>query len=109
MAAKSNDVVQLVKKYPGQKVKLAVTDIDGILRGKVIHMKKFESVANGGLGFCNVVLGWDSNDVCYDNISYTGWHSGYPDAQVQLDLDTYRTVPWDHDVPFFWAILECGR
>jgi len=106
MAVKSNDVVQQIKKYPGQKVKLAVVDIDGILRGKVIHMKKFESVAQGGLGFCNVVLGWDSNDVCYDNVAYTGWHSGYPDAQVFLDLNTYRTVPWDHDVPFilgdFW-------
>ena len=37
----------------------------------------------GGFGFCNVVFGWDSADVCYDNAAYTGWHSGYPDAQAQ--------------------------
>lgn len=101
MAARKDNVKELVKKYPGQKVKLAVTDIDGVLRGKVIHQKKFDSVAESGLGFCSVVLGWDSADVCYDNVSYTGWHTGYPDAQVFLDLSTYRTVPWDHDIPFF--------
>jgi glutamine synthetase len=84
-----------------EKVKVAVTDIDGILRGKYLHKEKFLSAAKSGLGFCNVVFGWDSGDVCYDNATYTGWHSGYPDAQVRLDLDTRRSVPWDGDVPFF--------
>lgn len=106
MAGKESTTLQQIKKYPGQKVKLAVTDIDGVLRGKVVHMKKFESIAKSGLGFCNVVFGWDSSDACYDNVSYTGWHSGYPDAQVALDLNTYRTIPWDNDMPFvlgdFW-------
>jgi glutamine synthetase len=84
-----------------EKVKVAVTDIDGILRGKYLHKEKFLSAAKSGFGFCNVVFGWDSGDVCYDNATYTGWHSGYPDAQVRLDLDTQRSVPWDGDVPFF--------
>src|SRR5690606_20812454 len=56
--------------------------------------------AESGFGFCNVVFGWDSADVCYDNVKYTGWHSGYPDAKVNLDLATCRTIPWDADVPF---------
>ena len=43
----------------------------------------------------------DSADVCYDDVRYTGWHTGYPDAQVRLDLGTQRNVPWDGDVPFF--------
>jgi len=36
------------------KVKVAVTDIDGILRGKYLVKEKFFSVAKGGLSFCNV-------------------------------------------------------
>jgi glutamine synthetase len=84
-----------------EKVKVAVTDLDGILRGKYLHKEKFLSAAKSGFGFCNVVFGWDSSDVCYDNATYTGWHTGYPDAQVRLDLDTRRSVPWDGDVPFF--------
>lgn len=84
-----------------KKVKVAVADIDGILRGKYLHFDKFKSAAESTFGFCNVVLGWDSADVCYDNITYTGWHSGYPDAHVQLDPATERAVPWDNNVSFF--------
>jgi glutamine synthetase len=94
-------VVADVKAVPGERVKVAITDIDGILRGKYIHKEKFLSVAEAGFGFCNVVFGWDCGDVCYDNVKYTGWHSGYPDAHARLDLGTYRRVPWDNDVPFF--------
>jgi glutamine synthetase len=94
-------IVERVRNAPGGKVKVAVTDIDGILRGKYLHKDKFLSAVEGGFGFCNVVFGWDSNDACYDNARYTGWHSGYPDAQARLDLSTFRQVPWDGGVPFF--------
>ena len=82
------------------KVKVAITDIDGILRGKYINRQKLESALEGGFGFCNVIFGWDAADVCYDAAAYTGWHSGYPDAHARLDLGTYREVPWDRNVPF---------
>ncbi len=94
-------VLDAVRKSPGTRVKVAVTDIDGILRGKYIHKDKFASAAESGFGFCDVVFGWDSQDVCYDNTSLTGWHKGYPDAIARIDLGTQRTVPWDDDVPFF--------
>ena len=83
------------------KVKVAVSDIDGILRGKYLHRDKFLGAASDGFGFCDVVVGWDSHDQVYDNTSVTGWHHGFPDAQVRIDLDTARNVPWDSDVPFF--------
>jgi glutamine synthetase len=77
------------------------------LRGKYLHKEKFLAAARSGFGFCNVVLGWDSADVCYDNVRYTGWHTGYPDAPVMLDFGTFREVPWDDRVPFllgdFWT------
>jgi glutamine synthetase len=91
------------------KVKVAVTDIDGILRGKYLAKDKFLASADGGFGFCNVVFGWDSSDVCYDNASYTGWHSGYPDALAKIDLSTFRKIPWEHSVPFFLADFEDGK
>src|SRR5687767_14341934 len=94
------EVLEEIHRSDTQKVKVAITDIDGILRGKYIHKDKFLSAAQGGFGFCNVVFGWDSADVCYDDARYTGWHTGYPDALVRLDLDSYREVPWDGGVPF---------
>ncbi len=104
-----SQIIDAVKASPSPKVKVAVTDIDGILRGKYLHKDKFLSAVDGGFGFCNVVLGWDSNDVCYDNVAYTGWHTGYPDAKVALDLGTYRQVPWDSQVPFFLGDFEDER
>jgi glutamine synthetase len=91
------------------RVKVAITDVDGILRGKYIHPDKFTSAVESGFGFCNVVFGWDSADVCYDNGAYTGWHTGYPDALARLDLSTLRSVPWDNGVPFFLADFEDGE
>ena len=92
-----------------QRVKVAVTDMDGILRGKYLHKDKFLAAAEKGFGFCNVVFGWDSSDACYDNSQYTGWHTGYPDAQAKIDPATYRQVPWDDNVPFFLGDFEDGK
>jgi glutamine synthetase len=83
------------------KVKVACSDIDGILRGKYLHRDKFFGAAEGGFGFCDVVFGWDSGDQCYDNAQVTGWQHGFPDALARLDLGTMRHVPWDDKVPFF--------
>jgi len=97
----TDKVVDAVRKAPGTRVKVAVSDIDGILRGKYIHKDKFASAVEGGFGFCDVVFGWDSQDVCYDNTTLTGWHKGFPDAVARIDLGTQRSVPWDDNVPFF--------
>jgi len=95
--------LEKIRKSSASKFKVAITDIDGVLRGKYIHRSKLESALESGFGFCNVVFGWDAGDVCYDNASYTGWHTGYPDALARLDLATYREVPWDGGVPFLLA------
>ena len=93
------------QKSVAPKVKVAVSDIDGVLRGKYLHRDKFLGAAEpypaGGFGFCDVVLGWDMMDVTYDNTTATGWQHGFPDALARIDLDTARHVPWDSDVPFF--------
>ena len=94
-------VLDAVRRAPGTRVKVAVTDIDGILRGKYIHKDKFESAVEGGFGFCDVVFGWDMHDQCYDNTTTTGWHKGYPDALARIDLATHRNVPWDGGIDFF--------
>ena len=97
----ADKVIAAVRNAPGNRVKVAVSDIDGILRGKYIHKEKFYSAAEGGFGFCDVVFGWDMMDVTYDNTTLTGWHKGFPDVLAKIDLGTFRTVPWDGGVPFF--------
>jgi glutamine synthetase len=98
-------IINYVKNHPSGKVKIAFTDIDGILRGKYIATEKFLSVVNHTTNFCDVIFGWDANDVAYDNTSYTGWHTGYPDSAAILDLTTFRKIPWENDLPFFLGDL----
>ena len=101
----TKEIIQYVKDHPSGKVKIAFSDIDGILRGKYISAEKFSSAVENGLGFCNVIFGWDAGDVVYDNVQFTGWHTGYPDSPGVLDINTFRKIPWENDVPFFLGEL----
>lgn len=94
-------VLENILQNDDQKIKIAFADIDGVLRGKYIHRDKFLNAVDGGLGFCDVIFGWDSSDKCYENSELTGWHTGYPDAKARIDLSTFRRIPWENNVPFF--------
>ncbi len=96
-------IISYLKENDIKKIKFAFADIDGVLRGKVIHHKKFMDGLQSGHGFCDVVFGWDSSDAVYDNVQLTGWHTGYPDQPARIDLSTFRTVPWQENIPFFLA------
>ena len=99
----TQEILADIKQNPSVKVKLAITDVDGILRGKVVSKEKFLSIVEKGFGFCDVVFGWDASDVAYDNTKYTGWHTGYPDAKAKIDLSTARFIPWENDLPLVLA------
>ncbi|HSI53364.1 MAG TPA: glutamine synthetase, partial [Ramlibacter sp.] len=99
--AKTHPALTKIRKSGATKVKVACSDIDGVLRGKYLHKDKFEGAAESGFGFCDVVFGWDSSDNVYDNTQVTGWQHGFPDALARLDLDTHRNVPWDGGIDFF--------
>lgn len=95
------DAKKIVIERKLEHVKVGVFDIDGIMRGKYISKDKFFSALEGGFGFCDVVLGWDSKDVLYDNVTYTGWHTGYPDAPVRIIPESCREIPWEDGMLFF--------
>src|SRR5438477_8051336 len=94
------------RKHEIRKVKLGGFDVDGVLRGKYVSLDKFWGVAESGLGFCDVIFGWDSGDALYDNVSVTGWHTGYPDAHATVDLSTYRRIPWEDATAAFLLDFE---
>src|SRR5579863_8094641 len=56
------DARALVAERELTHVKVGVFDVDGILRGKYMSRAKLDSALDGGFGFCDVVLGWDSTD-----------------------------------------------
>jgi glutamine synthetase len=86
-----------VKEENIRHFKIGVVDIDGIFRGKYVNYEKLASAASSGFGFCDVVLGWDSHDKLYDRKTVSGWHTGYQDAPVRLDLSSARKIPFEAD------------
>jgi len=97
----ANQARQLVEERGLSHVKVGVFDIDGVMRGKYMSKEKFFSALDNDFGFCDVVLGWDVKDQLYDNVSYTGWHTGYPDAAVRILPETCRNIPLEGDMLFF--------
>jgi glutamine synthetase len=96
---------RLVEEGGHAHLKVGLADIDGVLRGKYLSKDKFLSALEKGFGFCDVVVGWDSNDQLYDNVTYTGWHTAYPDAPVRLLPETGRVLPFENRIPFFLCEL----
>jgi glutamine synthetase len=97
----AEDARAIVEERGLSHVKVGVFDADGVLRGKYMGREKFFSALSGGFGFCDVVLGWDSNDQLYDNVKFTGWHTAYPDAAVRILPETCRDVPFEDGMLLF--------
>ena len=97
------EIKQLIEQRGLTHIKVGVIDLDGILRGKYMSREKFYSALEKGFGFCDVILGWDSKDQLYDNVRFTGWHTGYPDATVRILPETRRNLPLEDDGLLFLA------
>ncbi|MCK5071044.1 MAG: hypothetical protein KAR01_10895, partial [Desulfocapsa sp.] len=98
-----SDAKKIVEERNLSHVKVGLFDNDGIMRGKYMSREKFFSSLDGGFSFCDVVLGWDSKDQLYDNVTYTGWHTGYPDAPVRVLPDSCRDIPLEDNMLLFIA------
>ena len=85
-----------------RQVKLGLTDIDGVIRGKYVGLSKFASLLSKQGGFCDCVFGWDMDDQLYEAGDYTGWHSGFPDTGYRLQVDTERWLA-EEGCPYFIA------
>ena len=100
-----NHVALELEERGATSVKLGLTDIDGVMRGKYLTMDKFASVAADGAGFCDCIFGWDIDDVLLDNLEFSNWDKGFPDVPFRLDLATQRRLPYEGETPFFIAEL----
>ena len=97
------DAKAIVEERGIDYVKIGLHDVDGVMRGKYVSRDKFFSILDNGLAFCDVVLGWDSNDQLYENknVTFTGWHTGYPDAPVRVLPHTCREIPFEEGTLLF--------
>jgi len=102
------DAKRIVEERGLKFVKVGLHDVDGVMRGKYMSKEKFFSALDGGFAFCDVVLGWDSNDQLYEtkDVTYTGWHTGYPDAAVKVLPESCRDIPFEPGMLLFLCDFE---
>src|SRR5262249_50749022 len=56
-----------------------------------------------GGAFCEVVLGWDSQNSVYDTAAGIGSPRGFPDKPIKIDLATGRRLPGERPSLIFLA------
>jgi glutamine synthetase len=97
------ELVNRVRERDPACAKIGLFDIDGVMRGKYLSARKFASAIESGAAFCDVVLGWDSGDQLVEGLSFTGWHTAYPDAEIRLLPQTMREMPFEGGMPLILA------
>ena len=61
----------------------------------------------GGMGFCDVIFGWDIGDVLYDNARRHRLAHRLPRrARAASISSTFRVLPWEPDTAAFLARLR---
>ncbi|UNO38940.1 glutamine synthetase family protein [Streptomyces sp. MST-110588] len=76
-------------------VRVAVTDAQGRLKGKLYDARHFlDQVAGDGTDMCAYILATDVDMRPLDGFALTSWATGYQDLRVQPDLSTVRLLPW---------------
>lgn len=95
------DAKNIVEERGLKYVKVGVFDNDGVMVGKYISKDKFFSALDGNYAMCSLVLGSDTSDKLYDNVTYTGWHKGYPDSELRIIPESCRSIPMEGDMLLF--------
>ena len=99
----AEEAASLIDQRGLKHIKVGVFDNDGVMLGKYMAKEKFLSALTSGFSLCDVVLGWDCQDRPYDNVQFTGWHSGFPDASLRLIPETARDLPHEKGMLLFLA------
>lgn len=86
---------------PANHVKIGITDVNGVMRSKYLAKDKFDKALKSGFGFCDVIVGSDIDDQLIENLHFTGWHTGYPDAMINVIDETARLLPLENNRLFY--------
>ncbi|MEK7991988.1 MAG: glutamine synthetase [Thiotrichaceae bacterium] len=100
-------IIKAVTQSKHSKLWIVVTDIDGRPLSKLIHRDKFLSaIESHGISYSSGIFAIDIAGGMYTNTQICGWHKGFPNTYAQIDLDTFRKMAWNDDIPLFIADLS---
>jgi glutamine synthetase len=94
-------LVESVSNNPTGRVKVAVSDIDGVLRGKYITSTSSSPPSRRRLRLLRRVFGWDMHRPVLRQHDAHRLAARLSRTRWRARPGTHRNVPWDGDVPFF--------
>ena len=80
--------------------RVAVTDLNGLLREQYLGIPKLRGALEQGFQFCGAIFQFDFDDHSGAQRSETQASARFGDLTVRLDPATLRIAHWDGDVPF---------
>jgi glutamine synthetase len=97
----AEDASRLVEERKLTHVQVGITDLEGVLRGKLLAARDFDTGLENRLQFSDLILGWDLDDRVFENSEFTGWNKGFPDASVRVLPTSCRELLIDEDQVLF--------
>ena len=91
----AEDLRHIVEERDAKNVTIAMTDTNGLLRGKYISRDKLFSVLEGGWGMPPMILALDFDDVIMEAPVIADGSDGYADAFARALPETCREIPWE--------------
>jgi glutamine synthetase len=89
------DAQRALQETDAEFVTVGLVDTQGLLRGKYVSRRKFESALRDGMGVPAVTLGLDFHDVMAADARVGGAATGYYDALVRVVPESCRVIPWE--------------
>ena len=91
----AEDLRHIVEERDAKNVTIAMTDTNGLLRGKYSSRDKLYSVLENGWGMPPLVLALDFDDVVMEAPQIADGSDGYVDTMTRALPETCREIPWE--------------
>ncbi len=105
MSPQNPNIIQEIEQYIDQhdvrRIRVGLTDFNGLMRGKMISVSKFLSGLKDGLSFYDGIIGCSLHDDMADGLKSTGWHTGFSDSPLNIVFDSCRHIPFEEKTLFF--------
>jgi glutamine synthetase len=90
-----DDVRRILEERDAEHVTIAMTDMQGLLRGKYVSRNKLLSVLDNDWGLAPVTLALDPDDVIMEAPGIADGSDGFADGTGRLLPATCREIPWE--------------
>lgn len=102
----ADEIKQYIEQHDVRRIRIGYTDLNGLMRGKMISVDKFLSSLQGHFSFYDGIIGASLHDEAIPGLKCTGWHTGYADTPLDIVIDSCRHIPFEEKTLFFLAEMS---